>query len=144
MRSYGEFLGVDHIDLRVPSFGETESFYDQLLPALGLTQKRYAFVDARGEWSDVPPGSAPNVAEYYESAAQAAPHFIGIIEAQGMVATQTRVAFRVAASDLTAWQGRLRAMGARNVEPSSDPEMYPAVFFEDPCGTKLELCARKR
>ena len=36
----------------------------------------------------------------------------------------------------------LEDIGASRVEPSEDLESYPAIFFEDPAGTKLELAAR--
>jgi len=46
------FLGFDHIDTRVRSIQSVEPFYDRLLPALGLTEKRHAFVDDGGDWHD--------------------------------------------------------------------------------------------
>jgi hypothetical protein len=45
---------------------------------------------------------------------------------------------------LLAWEPRLRELGAREIEFSEDMDTYPALFFEDPGGTKLELCARNR
>jgi catechol 2,3-dioxygenase-like lactoylglutathione lyase family enzyme len=138
-----EFLGFDHIDARVASLRDAEPFYDRLLGELGLTRKTHSYVDEHGEWVDVPAGAEPNVAEYYEPAKPgAAPCFIGIIEDPTMTPVLTRIAFRVPSEDeLALWRDRLASMGARNVEVSPDPN-YPAVFFEDPCGTKLELCAR--
>ena len=38
---------------------------------------------------------------------------------------------------------RRRELGAVNVELSADMDAYPAVFFEDPAGTLLEIVARK-
>ena len=37
----------------------------------------------------------------------------------------------------------LGKIGATNIEPSDTMETYPAVFFEDPGGTKLELIGRE-
>jgi len=138
------FLGIDHIDARVVSLLAAEPFYDLFLPALGLRRKHYAFVDERGEWIDLPAGRVANVAEYYEDPQAGQPaRFVGIIEDPSMRPSRTRIAFTVAApSDLDDWHARLHEMGARLIEWSVDRETYPAIFFEDPCGTKLELCAR--
>jgi hypothetical protein len=138
------FLGFDHIDARVTSIRKAEPFYDMLLPELGLTGKRHAFVDERGEWGDVPADGAYNVAEYYEPAQPGrAARFFGVIEDPAMTPVATRIAFRVGSEqELEPWRRRLTEIGAGNVEPSASPE-YPAIFFEDPCGTKLELCARR-
>lgn len=139
-----EFLGFDHIDTRVTSLRVVQPFYDQLLPELGLTRKNYGYVDEGGEWCDAPDGVAHNVVEYCEPKKRgAAARFIGIIEDRNMTPVLTRIAFRIASEDdLGLWRERLVMMGARNIEPSASPD-YPAVFFEDPCGTKLELCARR-
>jgi catechol 2,3-dioxygenase-like lactoylglutathione lyase family enzyme len=144
-RNVSRFLGVDHVDARVRSLAEAEPFYDRFLPALGLGRKSPAFVDERGEWTELPDGAAPNVAEYYETPEPGSPaRFIGIIEDPRMVPPQTRIAFAVAdQGELEGWFGRLQEMGARHVEWSADRAAYPAIFFEDPCGTKLELCARR-
>ena len=59
-----------------------------------------------------------------------------------MQPVKTRIAFRVASKeDLPQWTAFLESIGAVNIEPSASEE-YPAIFFEDACGTKLELCAR--
>ncbi len=137
------FLGFDHIDTRVRSVRKVESFYDRLLPALGLTEKRYAFVDADGQWHDAD-AQRYNAVEYHEPPqAGRAAFFIGFIEDAGMQPVRTRIAFRVAASELGRWGEDLTVMGACNLELSDEPAEYPAIFFEDPVGTKLELVARK-
>jgi hypothetical protein len=138
-----EFLGFDHIDARVRSLPAVEPFYDLLLPALGLVHKTHSNVDDRGEWSDAAPGAAYNVSEYAEEQQPGrAPRFLGIIEDRAMTPVATRIAFALASdADLVRWRERLTEMGAVNVEPSAGSE-YPALFFEDPSGTKLELCAR--
>src|SRR5579864_2197439 len=137
------FQGVDHVDVRVTSLRRVQPFYDLFMPAIGLATKRNAYVDESGEWTDLPIGRAPNAVEYYEDAEPGRPaRFIGIIEDAGMRPTRTRIAFAVVSgNDLDDWHGRLHEMGAQLIEWSVDPQTYPAIFFEDPCGTKLELCA---
>jgi catechol 2,3-dioxygenase-like lactoylglutathione lyase family enzyme len=139
------FLGFDHIDLRVRSLAAVEKFYDGLLPKLGLTRKKYSHVDAGGEWHEPSDDKPYNAAEYYEELESgAAAFFIGVIEDDAMHPTATRVAFRVASrADLDVWERDLASIGAVRVEPSADMESYPALFFEDSAGTKLELCARR-
>jgi len=138
-----KFLGFDHIDARVPSLIAVEPFYDALLPLLGLTSKKQAHVDAAGDWHEPGPGKSANASEYYETPEPGkAAFFIGIIEDATMTVTRTRIAFRVT-SDLPGWEQRLRDLGARNIERSADLEAYPAIFFEDPLGTRLEVSARK-
>jgi len=138
------YLGIDHIDLRVPSLAAVEPFYDLLLPELGLTRKTHSVVDADGAWHDAPDGTPYNVSEYFEEPEPgAAARFVGIIEDPAMTINQTRVAFRVASeAALSAWLPRLAEIGAASVEGESTGP-YPALFFEDPCGTRLELCARR-
>jgi hypothetical protein len=139
------FLGFDHIDVRVRSLPAVEPFYDRLLPELALPRKGHAHVDAAGAWHEAGDERAANAAEYYEAAASTdPPRFIGFIEDPAMTPTATRIAFRVGARDeLEGWETKLREFGARNVERSEDMDGYPALFFEDPAGTKLELCARR-
>jgi hypothetical protein len=137
------FAGFDHVDCRVPDMKAVEPFYDQLMPALGLPDKRFCFVDSDGDWeTNVPPERA-NTIEYYEPASAARPrHFIGFIEDREMKPTQTRIAFRLPGG--TTWQemhALLLRISARNVEVV-DLEAYAAIFFEDPAGTRLEICWR--
>jgi hypothetical protein len=138
------FHGFDHIDVRVKSLPAVESFYDALLTEIGLTRKRRSHVDADGEWREVDDARPYNVSEYYEEAAPGkVACFIGIIEDQAMQPTKTRIAFRLASrAALDQLSARLHDLGARNVEPSEDMKNYPAIFFEDAVGTRLELCAR--
>lgn len=140
------FLGVDHVDARVPSLVAVEGFYDRLMPALGLSRKTHSYVDAGGDWHDADHAHPANVAEYHEDpAAEGAARFIGIIEDASMSVVKTRIAFRVASrAEVEEWEPRLRAFGARGIERANDMEEYPAIFFEDPVGTKLEICARIR
>ncbi len=140
------FLGYDHVDARVPSIASVEPFYDRLMPELNLPEKHYAFVDAGGEWHDPAEGRPYNAVEYHEAAAgseERVPFFMGFIEDPAMLPTSTRIAFRIPCeADLIHWHAMLLAIGARAVE-WSEGEEYPAIFFEDPCGTKLEVCARR-
>jgi catechol-2,3-dioxygenase len=139
------FLGFDHIDLRVSSLGAVEKFYDALLPMLGLTRKKYSHVDANGEWHEPSDDKPYNAAEYYEDPKSGtAALFIGVIEAPATRPTASRIAFRVASrTALEGWERDLASLGAARIEPSADMEAYPAIFFEDPAGTCLELCARR-
>jgi catechol 2,3-dioxygenase-like lactoylglutathione lyase family enzyme len=140
----GTFLGIDHVDTRVRSIKAVEPFYDQLMPVLGLPRKRYSHVDAAGNWHEPSSERPYNAIEYYEPMASGTvSHFIGFIEDVDMQPTSTRIAFRVASPlDVQSWMALLQRIGACRVEPSASAE-YPAIFFEDPSGTKLEVCARK-
>ena len=139
-----EFLGFDHIDTRVRSLAAVEPFYDRLMSALGLPKKKHSHVDAQGDWHALKPGQTHNVAEYFEEPAAGRPaFFIGFIEDPAMEPVKTRIAFRVSAPfDTSHWQRILREIGAQNIELSESMDDYPAIFFEDPAGTKLEVVAR--
>jgi len=138
------FLGFDHIDVRVRSLKAVEAFYDELMPALGLPEKRFAHVDEHGDWDDPSDDKPYNAVEYYEPKASGKTgFFIGFIEDSTMTPPLTRIAFRVAASaELQRWHDLLGPMRAYNIEWSAS-ELYPAIFFEDAVGTKLELVARR-
>lgn len=137
------FLGFDHVDTRVASIAAVEPFYDSLMPLLGLPAKRRMLVDHNGNWSAASDQSGYNTVEYYEEAGStAARHFIGFIEDRSTQPSRTRIAFRVERQALRGWEETLHSLGARNVECSADMTQYPAIFFEDPGGTKLEVCAR--
>jgi catechol-2,3-dioxygenase len=138
-----EFLGFDHIDVRVSSLSLVEQFYDRLMPLLGFTRKRSSFVDSKGEWLDADPGGGGyNTVEYYTRPEPGVvSFFIGFIERPDHIPGLTRIAFRVA--NLSRWVATLEEVGARNIELSEDMAAYPALFFEDPAGTKLELVARR-
>lgn len=139
-----DFHGFDHVDARVRSLPGVEPFYDRLMPALGLPRKTYAHVDTAGDW-DEPDAERPyNTVEYHEEPDPSRPgRFIGFIEDRAMAPARTRIAFALGSrAELEAWEPRLREFGACGVERSADMDAYPAIFFEDPGGTKLELCAR--
>lgn len=138
------FLGVDHIDVRVRAVAQVQAFYERLMPALGLPTKRFAYVDEQGEWHNDIKDGRYNAVEFVEDT-NTAPLFMGFIEDRTMQPTDTRIAFRIGSPDeLAGWHDFLISIGAVNVELSADPEEYPAVFFEDACGTKLEVVARRQ
>jgi hypothetical protein len=138
-----DFLGFDHIDTRVRSLRDVEVFYDKLMPELGLLQKRLAHVDERGDWHDPSDARPYNTVEYYEAATpEKVGCFIGFIEDAKMIPNSTRIAFRVLEPALDRWHSFLSSIGAVNIERSASAE-YPALFFEDPSGTKLEVVARR-
>jgi catechol 2,3-dioxygenase-like lactoylglutathione lyase family enzyme len=119
----------DHIDLRVRSLAEVSEFYETLLPALGFTR------DARiAGWLQYE-AIAPNggVGEFF-----------GVTESARHMTNENRVAFW---AESPAEVDRLAEVasraGARNVEgPVWEDATYYAVFFEDPCGNRLEFCYR--
>jgi catechol 2,3-dioxygenase-like lactoylglutathione lyase family enzyme len=135
-----EFLGFDHIDCRVRSLPAVEAFYDDVMPALGLTEKRYAYVDPDGEWHDE--FESYNAVEYYEPEHPTKPRrFFGVIENPLHRLNDTRIAFRVNVNDLAKLRTLIDRLGAQNIEVSEKPN-YRAIFFEDPLGTKLEFIGR--
>lgn len=138
------FEGFDHIDCRVRSLAAVESFYDALMPELGLPQKRFAYVDGLGVWHEISSEHGYNTVEYFERPQPGrTPFFFGLIERTDHQPGDTRIAFRVEFDRMLELESLLESMGACNVERSEDLEAYPAVFFEDPQGTKLELVARR-
>ncbi len=139
-----KLLGLDHADIRIPSIAAAEAFYDVVLPALGLVRKTYSHVGSDGEWYDVAETRPRNVIEYHTPIEPGrVGWFIGFIEDPGMTPTASRVAFALdREADLPAIEQLVRNAGGRIVEWSSD-DGYPALFFEDPVGTRLEICARR-
>lgn len=140
-----QFFGFDHVDTRVRSLGAVEAFYDKLMPELGLPDKDCHVVSADGEWRRAEAGERYNTVEYHEQRSDGQPaHFMGIIEDPSMQPVLTRIAFRIGSeiSGLGRWITFLRSIGACNIEPCSSFDDWPAVFFEDPAGTKLEIVAR--
>jgi len=137
-----EFRGFDHIDLRVPVLGVVEAFYDAFLPRLGLTGKKYSWVEFGGSsWTDATP-ERYNTVEYYEEGVDGRlTHFVGIIEESSAQPARGRIAFAVDADTLDEWERVLPEIGAREIERGGPS--YPALFFTDPLGTRLEVCARR-
>jgi predicted enzyme related to lactoylglutathione lyase len=117
----------DHIDLRVPQLADVTSFYELLLPALGFTRK----VHVEG-WLQ------------FEAADADITEFFGVTESPGHVANENRIAFWAeSASGVDRIAKVSRLAGARNIEgPMQYERGYYAVFFEDPCGNRMEVCCR--
>ncbi|MGB6985476.1 MAG: VOC family protein [Candidatus Aquilonibacter sp.] len=137
-----DFYGFDHVDCRVRSLAAVETFYDDLMPEIGLTEKRYAYVDADGEWHRE--FENYNAIEYYEPEHPTKPRrFFGLIENPLHRNNDTRIAFRVEYKRMNEFIALLGKIGATSIELSEEMKTYPAVFFEDPAGTKLELIGRE-
>ncbi len=136
------FVGIDHIDMRVPALGVVETFYDAFAQRLGLSEKSYAHVEFGGaSWKDATLESH-NAVEYHTRRVPEPKTLIfGVIEEPSAQPSRTRVAFTVPEDALDQWEHFLREIGAREIE-RGDAD-YPAVFFTDPLGTRLEVCARR-
>ena len=119
----------DHIDLRAPCLAKVTPFYEVLLPALGFTRD----VRVQG-WLQ------------FEAADGEVTEFFGVTESPAHVANENRVAFWAeSASEVDRLAEVARQAGARNIEgPMPYEPGYYAVFFEDPCGNRLEVCYRKK
>jgi predicted enzyme related to lactoylglutathione lyase len=118
----------DHIDLRVPRLAEVTAFYESLLPALGFTRRK-------------------NVVEgwlEFEAEGDQATEFFGITESAAHIVNENRIAFwAITPADVDRVAGVAKRGGARNIEgPMDYASGYYAVFFEDPCGNRLEVCHR--
>jgi catechol 2,3-dioxygenase-like lactoylglutathione lyase family enzyme len=135
-------LGLDHVDMRVPALGAVEHFYDAFAERLGLKTKRFAKVGFGGSsWEDGSPEDY-NAVEYYADPVPGHPRvFFGVIEEVDAQPSKSRIAFAVSEDELDEWARSLPEMGAREIE-RGDAD-YPAVFFTDPLGTRLEVCARR-
>jgi hypothetical protein len=121
----------DHIDLRVTNLQAADTLYSVLLPAIGFPARRVG---------------ADHIA--YDSAREhSKPEFVSLIGDPEHVPNQTRIAFwcdtREEVDQVAAVLPRAAAL---NVEgPMFNPEYEPgyyAIFFEDPCGNRLEVCCR--
>ncbi len=121
----------DHVDLRVRNLAEARPFYAVVLPALGFP-----------DYCETSIGIAYDAARLHPK-----PEFIGLIEDPGHVPNATRLAFWAETkAEVDAFAVAIAAAGARNVEgPMWCPEYSPTyygMFFEDPCGNRLEVCCR--
>lgn len=117
----------DHIDLRAPRLAEVTLFYELLLPALGFTRK----VEVEG-WLQFEAGDG-DITEFF-----------GVTESADHVANENRIAFWAGtAEEVNRLAEIATRAGARNIEgPMPYEPGYYAVFFEDPCGNRLEVCHR--
>jgi catechol 2,3-dioxygenase-like lactoylglutathione lyase family enzyme len=136
--------GLDHADIRVPSLAQVERFYDAVLPVLGLSRKAESHVGFDGEWHAVDATRTRNAIEYHTPLEPGLRGwFVGFIEDREMHPTRTRIAFALdSEAELDVVEAIVRAGGGCVIEWSSDAG-YPALFFEDPAGTRLEICARR-
>jgi predicted enzyme related to lactoylglutathione lyase len=126
----------DHIDLRVHSLSKVRRFYEALLPALVFTH------DAKIQgWLQYEVERTDGVSEFF-----------GVTESAQHVANESRIAFwaenvqdvnRLA--QIAVQAGACHVEGSMyNVEgPMYEDANYYAVFFEDPCGNRLEICYRE-
>jgi catechol 2,3-dioxygenase-like lactoylglutathione lyase family enzyme len=122
----------DHIDLRVKNRKAAQSFYAQILPAIGFR------VDKSGEqWG------------LFEADGEKAVDFFGFTEEADHRPNGNRIAFWAESREaVDKVADVVRKAGGKNLE---GPELcveyspgYYAVFFEDPDGNKLEVCCRER
>jgi len=121
----------DHIDLRVKSLVEARPFYAAFLPAIGFP-----------DFCETTIGVSYEARRDHPKA-----EFIGLIEDPDHVPNATRIAFWAETKEeVDRIADVIVSVGARNVEgPMPCPEYSPtyyALFFEDPCGNRLEVCCR--
>lgn len=122
----------NHVDLRVSSMSQAMSFYEVLLPELGFTRTRHD-----PEWRVFSmAGEFPSVA------------YFAFSQEPGHRPNATRIAFWAeSAREVDRLAEVVKKAGGSNVSgPKACPEYsstYYAVFFEDPCGNKLEICYRE-
>jgi catechol 2,3-dioxygenase-like lactoylglutathione lyase family enzyme len=106
------------------------NFYEQLLPALGFTERYHG--DAWRVWATTEP--VPSTA------------YFAVTEEQGHVANANRIAFWVSsAADVDRVTDLARSAGAGEVsgpKPMPYSPGYYASFFTDPCGNRLEVYVR--
>lgn len=117
----------DHIDLRVPRLADVEGFYWALLPALGFSRQ----VAVEG-WFQ------------FEATDQGITEFFGITESAAHAPNENRIAFWAESrAEVDRLAEIVARAGARNLEgPMQYETGYFAVFFEDPCGNRFEVCHR--
>ena len=105
------------------------AFYETLLPALGFSQRV-----AVERWLQ------------FEAAGETAMEFFGVTESPGHVPNENRIAiWAESRADVDRIAKVAVQVGVRNIEEPMNYEAgYYAVFFEDPCGNRLEVCHRLR
>jgi catechol 2,3-dioxygenase-like lactoylglutathione lyase family enzyme len=119
-----------HMDLRVADLAAAFAFYEELLPALGFTERYHG--EAWKVWATTEPLPAT---EYF-----------GITEEAGHVANGNRIAFSVeTAADVNRVAEVARRAGAGDLsgpKPMPYSPGYYAAFFADPSGNLLEVYVR--
>ena len=119
-----------HIDLRVSDIGAALAFYDELLPALGFTERYHG--EAWKVWATKEP--LPSTA------------YFAITEERDHVANANRIAFWVASAAevdrVTEIAGRAGAADLSGPKQMPYGPGYYASFFADPSGNRLEVDVR--
>jgi predicted enzyme related to lactoylglutathione lyase len=113
----------------VPKLADVTAFYGVLLPALGFSSR----VAMEG-WFQ------------FEAADHGITEFFGITESAAHIANENRIAFWAESpADVDRLAQVVTRAGARSIEgPLQYEAGYYALFFEDPCGNRLEICCRTR
>lgn len=119
---------IGHFDLRVTSLSEALHLYSRMMPALGYNSQR----KGDGWHSFVRDGELP------------ARSFLPLIEDPAHQPNGNRLAFWVSSrGEVERLAEIVKQTGARTESgPRDCPEYastYYALFFEDPCGNKLEI-----
>jgi catechol 2,3-dioxygenase-like lactoylglutathione lyase family enzyme len=127
-----ERMIFDHVDLRVRNIAEATSFYDAVMPIVGLNHKR----------------EIGNHVLYYRKTAKTPAECIILFEDPEHVPTGTCLAFYAGTyEEVDRSAAQLGPAGALNLEgPMRCPEYsetYYAVFFRDPSGNRLEIVCRR-
>ena len=120
----------DHIDLRVKDMAAAQTFYGQLLPALG-------FSDLAGD----------EECRTYQFPGEQPEAFFCFTAGEDHQPNDNRIAFWAESrAEVDRLTEIVRQAGGLNLE---GPEVwreyspgYYAIFFEDPSGNKLEICCR--
>lgn len=119
----------DHIDLRVRSLDEARTFYLEFLPALGFTRD-----DSNDRWLE------------FEADGEGITDYFAITESESHHPGETRIAFWADSNEqVDRIADVIKRAGAGNIEgPGFEAPHHYAVFFEDPCGNRFEVCHRTR
>jgi catechol 2,3-dioxygenase-like lactoylglutathione lyase family enzyme len=119
-----------HIDLRVSDVDAALGFYEELLPALGFTERYHG--EAWKVWATTDP--LPSTA------------YFSITEEPAHVANENRIAFWVESSaEVDRIAEIARQAGAADLsgpKPMPYSPGYYAAFFADPSGNRLEVYVR--
>jgi catechol 2,3-dioxygenase-like lactoylglutathione lyase family enzyme len=119
-----------HIDLRVDDLDAAVAFYEELLPALGFTERYHG-----AEWKVWATTDALPVTAYF-----------GVTEERGHVGNSNRIAFSVeTAAEVDRVADVARRAGAQDLsgpKPMPYSTGYYAAFFADPAGNLLEVYVR--
>jgi catechol 2,3-dioxygenase-like lactoylglutathione lyase family enzyme len=119
-----------HIDLRVSDIAAALAFYDQLLPALGFTDRHHG--EEWKVWATTEP--LPSTS------------YFAITEERGHAANSNRIAFCVATDvEVDRITEIARSAGAADLTgPKQMPYSpgYYESFFADPSGNRLEVYVR--